>query len=604
MRLGSRIVAAATAGLLAAHSVGITGASPAAAKAPGALTRAEYEACQSKDDATFRKAIEAITLDKLAGATKSFDYAGSVADAWRGQGMDDILDRRVDAAIAEVGQETSWGSLLQSLADTKKAQELATAVAERTYRSDAIKAGLEKVVGKVSDTLSLSLELAGQEAADPTVACLQAFLGPRFGSTVASAAGADASRNVTIDNTGTATVSSGAVIAQSSGGITGAAILLMRRQLANIAGRVGQRLVGSVLSRLVGVVAGGVGAVLIVKDIWDLRAGVLPIIASEMKGTATKDLVRAELAKSIAEQIGEQVKDVAAKSADRMMEIWQAFRSAHAKALELAEREPRFRDFLDTTNPRNLARLDEVISVLLGTEGEPAIMARLANGTLDAAVNKLPDAGMAILRETRSVETALAWSAVAGDQLAKVADNGLHQRMKPGEVTRAMLLKLFALDDKLAISRLSALPREARATLFDLDSASLKLLARALPEAELSALSGYLTGLEAGPRERVLKTIAAAPRKMKMLAAGRVREAIVASRDQALAVDMMLRDGSGTAAEIIGDLRSALDGKLSPWLIWERHPMLVGFGIVPLLVVLMLVWRIFARPRRRARTAT
>jgi hypothetical protein len=231
-------------------------------------------------------------------------------------------------------------------------------------------------------------------------------------------------------------------------------------------------------------------------------------------------------------------------------------------------------------------------------------MARLANGTLDAAVNKLPDAGMAILRETRSVETALAWSAVAGDLLAKVTENGLHQRMKPGEVTRAMLLKLFALDDKLAISRLSALPREARATLFDLDSASLKLLARALPEAELTALSGYLTGLEAGPRERVLKTIAAAPRKMKLLAAGRVREAIVASRDQALAVDMMLRDGSGTAAEIIGDLRSALDGKLSPWLIWDRHPMLVGFSVVPLLVVLMLVWRIFARPRRRARTAT
>jgi hypothetical protein len=602
--LGSRIVAAATAGLLAAHSVGITGASPAAAKAPGALTRADYEACQAKDDATFRKAIEAITLDKLAGATKSFDYAGSVADAWRGQGMDDILDRRVDAVIAEVGQETSWGALLQSLMDSKKAQELATAVAERVYRSDAIKAGLEKVVEKVSDTLSLSLEFAGKEAADPTVACLQAFIGPRFGSTVSSAAGADASRNVAIDNTGTATVSSGAVIAQSSGGITGAAILLMRRQLANIAGRVGQRLVGSVMSRLVGVVAGGVGAVLIVKDIWELRAGVLPIIATEMKGKATKDLVRAEMAKSIAEQIGEQVKDVAAKSADRMIEIWQTFRSAHAKALELAEREPRFRDFLDTTTPRNLASLDEVISVLLGTEGEPAIMARLANGTLDAAVNKLPDAGMAILRETRSVETALAWSAVAGDQLAKVADNGLHQRMKPGEVTRAMLLKLFALDDKLAISRLSALPREARATLFDLDSASLKLLARALPEAELSALSGYLTGLEAGPRERVLKTIAAAPRKMKLLAAGRVREAIVASRDQALAVDMMLRDGSGTAAEIIGDLRSALDGKLSPWLIWERHPMLVGFGIVPLLVVLMLVWRIFARPRRRARTAT
>ena len=34
------------------------------------------------------------------------------------------------------------------------------------------------------------------------------------------------------------------------------------------------------LGRLVSVVAGGVGLVLIAKDIWDFRHGVLPIIAT------------------------------------------------------------------------------------------------------------------------------------------------------------------------------------------------------------------------------------------------------------------------------------------------------------------------------------
>ena len=62
------------------------------------------------------------------------------------------------------------------------------------------------------------------------------------------------------------------------------AILLVRRQLANMAARIGQRLAGSILARLVSVVAGGIGLVLIAKDIWELRNGVLPIIAASRSG--------------------------------------------------------------------------------------------------------------------------------------------------------------------------------------------------------------------------------------------------------------------------------------------------------------------------------
>src|SRR5690606_32545802 len=117
---------------------------------------------------------------------------------------------------------------------------------------------------------------------------------------------------------GAAEVGAGSVLTQSAGGITGAAILVMRRQLANMAQRIGRRLVGSVLSRVVSVVAGGVGIVLIAKDIWDLRNGVLPIIKTEMKSAETKEKVQDELAKTIGEQIAEHVQEIGTKTADRV----------------------------------------------------------------------------------------------------------------------------------------------------------------------------------------------------------------------------------------------------------------------------------------------
>ncbi len=148
-----------------------------------------------------------------------------------------------------------------------------------------------------------------------------------------------------VASTGGAEVTSGSVLKQSSEGITGAAILLVRRQLANMAARIGQRLAGSILARLVSVVAGGIGLVLIAKDIWELRNGVLPIIAEEMKSKETKDKVKEELAKGISEQIGEHLHEIAAKSAERIVEIWQEFRRAHEQVLDLAERNPAFRTF-------------------------------------------------------------------------------------------------------------------------------------------------------------------------------------------------------------------------------------------------------------------
>lgn len=564
------------------------------------MTRADYEACQTADETGFRRAIETLSLKALEAGVKGFDYRTSVDRQWRRLGMDDLLAKRVDLAVEEVRSETSWAGLAQSLINSEKAQEISAAVAERVYTSDAMKTAIESLATGVGNEVGQTLELASQDAVGPSLECLRAFLGNRYGSTVAGVVAGDVEHDFGLQTTaGRATVSSGSVIQQSSQGIAGAAMILMRRQLANIAARVGQRLAGSILARLVSVAAGGVGLVLVAKDIWELRNGVLPIVAEEMKSEATKGLVKDELAKTIGEQISAHLAEIASKTADRVAEIWRSFRNAHQKALDIAEKNEGFRSFLDTVKPEQLARLDEVVALVLAKDGEPGVLRRLGDGTLNEAVRFLPEPAMTIARDTRSLDAALGWSALAGDQLPKVLEHEIYKRAAPDGFTRKTLNTLLALDDHVAITRLAALPPEARDRLFGLGTADLKRLARAFSEAELEALSRYLDGLEPEPRARVLAAVAATPGKMQSLAAPRVRNAVLASRNQTRAVDMMLRDGSGGLDLIVDDARAAWEGQISPVLIWEKHPLaVVGLGLVGVILLLML--RRLFRPRRPA----
>src|SRR5205085_2841347 len=188
---------------------------------------------------------------------------------WRRGNIDDIIDREVDRAVGEVREESSWFKLWSTLASREKAQELATTAAERVYRSDPMKKAIEALATGLGKEIGKRIELATIDTAGPATQCMQAFLGRRYGSTVAR-------------------------------------------------------------------------------------------IVDEMKAKTTKDKVREELAKSISEQIHDSVKEISDKTAERVVEIWLEFRRAHAKVLEIAERQDSFKRFLDTVKSDDMPRLDEI----------------------------------------------------------------------------------------------------------------------------------------------------------------------------------------------------------------------------------------------------
>ena len=327
------------------------------------MTRAEYEACQARDENGFRAAIEALTRRGLESGLANVDYKVLVADEWRRGNIDDIIDREVDRAIGEVRDESSWFKLWSTLASREKAQELATTAAERVYRSDAMKKAIEGLATGLGKEIGKRIELATIDTAGPATQCMQAFL-------AAATARPSPASSPTAPARNTASIPPRAAPRSRPARCwSKAAKASPARWCWWCAGssptwptRIGQRIVGSILSRLVSVVASGVGLVLIAKDIWDFRHGVLPIIADEMKSKATKDKVREELAKSIAEQIHDSIKEISDKTAERVVEIWLEFRRAHAKVVELAERQDGFKRFLETVKPDDMPRLDEIVA--------------------------------------------------------------------------------------------------------------------------------------------------------------------------------------------------------------------------------------------------
>lgn len=553
-------------------------------------SRSAYEACQAQDEDGLRAELASLSAAGLNAAMAKTDVRALIADAWRRNALDDVIDKRVDRAIEDVKSTTSWTERLKSLANSEASQKLATAVAERVYRSDDVKASLEKLSSDVAKDVGKGIEFGSEDAAGPMLSCLKAYIGQRYGSAVAAAVAADAGKDLEVDpEKAASSVTPGAMLRQTSGGLTGATILIVRRQLANLATRVGQRVVGSVLSRIVSVTAGGVGLVLIAKDIWELRNGVLPIIANEMKARTTKDKVQDELAGAITTQIKDHVQEIAGASAGHIIEIWQGFKRAHAIVLDLAGSDEKFQTFLNSLRPNALPRLDEITGLIVAKEGTGGVLKRLEDGSLHQAVNIMPDIAMQIARDAQSVPAALGWTAIAQDKLDKIVEYEIHARAKPEDFTRASLDKLLALDDRRSIVRLTGISADDRDALLGLEPAELGRLGRNLGENELSALAGYIKGLQPGPRAAVLNAVAADAGVMHALASKRVRDAILTSSDQQAAVDVMLKPAPAFAPQDFGKALSLVwEGRISPWLVLDKHPL--SSGLAGLFVILIAAW--------------
>ena len=564
-----------------------------------------YASCNVQTEAAFRDELKYITKRALERGTERIDFNEVVKTQWKQNRMPVVMRGEVQRAVAEVKEERSLVERVRSIVSKAKAKELARDVADRAYQSDKFKAAIEDLASDVAQAVSGQIELAAADSARPAVKCVRTFLGEKYGPAIAGyvAADTDASFRVT-GETGQATVGTGSVVLDNSALIGGTVLLLVRRSIARIARQIGRRVVGSILSRIASVAAGGVGLALIAYDVFSMRNGVLPIIEKEMVSEDTQSRIQKELSLAISEQMVKQMDEVSERSADKVVAIWQEFRNAHTQVISFANESPRFKRFLDGVGRADVPKTDRLVALILEGEGKDGVVKRIENGTLGEAVKTFDSAAVQVALDVKSLDTAQAWVSLAGGKIDAVKRYGLHRAISPSDISAGALQSLLGLDDSSAIATLVALSPSERNAVLELGTEQLAPIARQLTSTELSAFAGYRKQLEPRSAKRLLDAVRERPSVMRGLAPETVRTGILNSGNQMAALNMMLRDGSPFEfANLPGDLKLAYQGDVSPLLLWYRSPVMVGVILSAIVLTLLMLSRMIfgGRRRRRAR---
>ncbi|NQX79777.1 MAG: hypothetical protein HRT83_04400 [Hyphomicrobiaceae bacterium] len=563
-----------------------------------ALTRNKYDSCFTEDEMQLKIAIRSIVHTTLKKGILDLNYEALIRDQWRAHNLSNVLKAQIDNTVLQMQRETSWRKLLESLAYRDTANALAFDMSERVYRSKKIKKALENMTIDIWYNIGKSIELTAADAHQPTTLCLHTFLGPRYGQTITDAIVQDTA--LAFVTPSKESIAKTEITTNTSGLVSGAIILLFRRQLSSVAKRLGQRATATIISRLVSVMAGGISVILIAKDIWDLRYGMLPIVAEEMKSKNIEVVIKDELTKIIKREIDKQLETLSDNVSKRIINIWREFKLAHLKVLELINANPEFKKFISTVQLDQLARIDEVVAIILRRNDPTLINKLMENGAFYRAVVQLPNAGLQIAREKQSIELALSWWDVARSQIYEVVQLEIYKVSDPSSFTFKSLQNLLSFDDKIISYRFAEIPRKARNALMSLSHDYISRIVHGMSPQHLAILADYMIGLSTPTRQKLVEKIINEPELMNILAPTHVLWGILQSNNQLIAIEFMLRtDHLLNTETIYSDLNLVWQRHINPILIWSKYSLVIILSGIPLLIFTLIIQRIFSVPNRR-----
>lgn len=560
--------------------------------------------CRNLSDTDVRDRIRDLASTSLKAELTAIDYAALVNTYWAKAGVDTHIDQDIDDGVAFVRSDTTWADRAYSTVSRSSAARYATAVADKAYNSQGFKDALNEVATGVARDVGAKIEKATSRISNPVIACVQTALQSRYGGAIAAVFAQESEKNLE-SNAGQPPVKieTSDLVASNAASISGMILVVTRRVIGKVVQSVGTRIAGVVASRIVSSVAGLVGLALIAKDIYDAGDGVFPIIAERMKSDETKLLIKDEIGKTIQTDISQQVGAIAQETSERLYAAWLDFKQKYNRLLALSEKFPAFAAFLKDRRLDQLGRLAQIVDVLYGTEGEQKVLERVADGSLNKALLDLTDAGLVIAEEQKSIEKALRWTSVAGRELPRVVDLGIYRWLPVEGLTSENLQKILSINDRIAVGRIANLEPQARDYILSLPGDQMREFARRLNDRQLAAFADYERNLEPIAAKRLLRAVADDPSVMLELTTEGLREAILKSRDQLAALNMIIHDDASLTSlfnytRIFKDAELVQKGVVSFRVFWERYWAAVLLGGFLLLVILSWLRRLlFGRPQ-------
>lgn len=568
-------------------------APPAAVKAP----LVTIEECQALSDADVRARITELAATSFKTELAAINYPALVNKYWDKVDMSARLDREVDAAIEAVRADSSWVDRAYSTVSKTAAGRYAAAVADKTYNSEGFKAAIEELATGVAKDAGAQIEAATAKVSNPIIHCVQTALQSRYGAAVAQVFAQESQRDVEAKAAQQPSVKIGTadLVLNNAASISGIVLIVTRRVLASVVRSIGSRVVGMVASRIVSAVAGLIGLALIAKDIYDAGDGVFPIIAEHMKSDETKTVIKGEIGKTIQADITQQMASIAQETADRIYAVWQDFKKKYALLLTLSEKSPAFAAILKDARLDQVNRLGQIVVIVKASEGEDSVFKRAADGSLGKALVELNDDGLAIAEERKSLKDGLRWTEVAGQDLPRVVELGLHRWLSPEGLSRETLVKLLAVNDRIALNRIATLEPGERDVMLSLSASQMHDFARKLSDRQLAAFAEYERRLQPEAARALLRAVGESPNVMQALSGEGLRHAIYSSRNQLAALNMVMRSSEGILSygRIVKDASLVRSGDVGYRVFWERYWPSVILAALGLLLVLSWLRRLF-----------
>ncbi len=444
--------------------------------------------CAAIESDQLRAEIEAAATAAMSSA-EAVDIDALVGRLWAELAVDDAIDRAVADASARVAADESYWSRLLSGWSAQRAEEFAERVAADAFTSETFNGKIDELSLAIGGEIARAVNARLAGAASAAFLCLRDYVGQAYTETLFAVFEDSVLQSVTEANVNVDAGQLGInALDTHAMGLVGAGLVVAvevgRRVSVKLSEKVAQRVAGKVVGRVAGragasiVPAIGwiVGVGLIVYDLVEGGQGALPQIEQALTSVEVKDRIRADVVDAVRVGIPEETSIAALETAVTMIERWDAFCTDYADVCALAQEDPSFAHLLNDAAVQDVARLESYVDLFLAEFGRERLENAIATGALDQLL-ALPQVSQQILRETGSVESTLAWAALAGDaRLHDVAALGIHTLVAPSQLDAATLEKLTTTADAGLVQRLLSLDAVTMRALLALPPALVRTL--------------------------------------------------------------------------------------------------------------------------------
>ena len=475
--------------------------------------------CSTVDQEQLRNEIEQVAHEVLTGESARINIDAIVMRQWVGLRVDDAIDREVQRAIDTVYSNEGYWSRLWSGWSADKAEQFATQVANDAFGSEGFHTTINELSTAIAQEIAREIEADFARAASAAFLCMKAYVGDKYSGTLFSAFENKVSTEVeTVDVTANTEVDVTALdVHQKALGGVGIIIVteLARRITIKLSEKIAERVAGKIIGRIIGKagsslipVAGWViGLGLIVWDLWEGGKGALPQIQDALQSEEVKAKIRQEVADSIKDGLPEEVSIVSLEIAVNLVEDWNRFCDTNRAVCTLAQENSTFQDILDYTPLDQVGKVVTLVNTFIDNIGRSDLEKAIDDSQFEKLL-VLPEETFVILGATKSVDTTLAWAALAGDRLPKVAEFQLYQQKKPDDFTPELLRTVLNLDSIDTVNKVTPLTSDQLTKLITFADTNFVRLVNRLSAEEISQLTTYLETTTTPPTAQLASELA------------------------------------------------------------------------------------------------